>query len=43
MTAQRVTKEKATLLAKWGERKDYDAMLRVVDNDVVPTDVNFKP
>lgn len=26
-------KEKAKLIAKWNERKDYDAMLRLVDTN----------
>jgi hypothetical protein len=43
VTAQRVTKEKATLMAKWAQRNDYDAMLRVVDNEVVAVDLDFSP
>ena len=31
--ASRVVKEKAKLIAKWNERKDYDAMLRLVDTN----------
>ena len=31
--AQRVMKEKIAQINKWGERKDYDAMLRVVENN----------
>lgn len=31
--AKRVRKEKLKAIQKWGVRKDYDAMLRVVDNE----------
>ena len=39
--ASRVVKEKIRLIAQWGERKDYDAMLRVVDNEPEKTNVFF--
>ena len=31
--ASRVRKEKAVIVSKWMLRKDYDAMLKVVEND----------
>ena len=39
--ASKVVKEKVRLIALWGERKDYDAMLRVVEHEPEKTNVLF--
>lgn len=42
--AKRVKKEKIKAIMKWKDRKDYDAMLRVVENqqDDIDITANYK-